>query len=91
MDRLVENTGLVGRHIEELYARLLRSERRSDRLQRALDVIIPRFNGFFRYEADAEAAWDVFMIALGEADRPFPSDSLNPDRPAPNFLSRDIR
>ena len=53
-------------------------ELRIDRLQRALDVVISRFNGFFRYEVDARAAWVAFTIALGEPDRPFPPDVQKP-------------
>ena len=43
-----------------------------DRLQQALDYVIPRFNKFFRYESDAVAAWEAFKIALGRPDALFP-------------------
>ena len=72
LDGLVTNAGLVARHIERIYERQLIQDLRADRLQQALDYVIPRFNSFFRYQSDAVAAWEAFCVAIGQPGRPFP-------------------
>ena len=91
---LVENTGLVGRHVEGLY-KIIRTQDEvmaslEDRLRRLYDLITPRFNEYFRSEAEAHMAWTLFSILRETPDAPFPRYASNPDRPAPNFLSREF-
>lgn len=88
-DLVVENSALVATALAELRDRVFWLELRNDRLQQALDFVIPRFNGFFRYESDARAAWEAFTIVLGEPDRPFPQDAPDTERGAANFYSKE--
>lgn len=91
---LVQNAGLVGRHLEELY-KLIGAQDEimaslEDRLRRLFELMTPRFNVYFRDEGEACMAWELFKILRGTPDASFPRYVQRPDRPEPNFLSREI-
>ena len=88
-DLIAENSELVADALSKLQNRVWWLETRMDRLQQALDFVIPRFDQFFRYESDARAAWEPFCTALGEPGRPFPRDASDAERGDPNFFSRE--
>ena len=60
---LVQNAGLVGRHIEELY-RLMRVQddfiaALVDKQRRLYELMTRRFNEYFRSEDEARMAWEL--------------------------------
>ena len=91
---LVRNSGLVGRHVEELY-KLIRVQDEvmasyEDKLRRLFELITPRFNDYFQSEGEARMAWPLFAILRRTPNAPFPGDAPDRNRPAANFLSREV-
>ena len=78
LDGLAENASLVGRHIDEI-SRLVRTQDEvtaslEDKLRCLYQLITPRFNEFFRSEAEARMGWELFKILRETPDAPFPDD-----------------
>ena len=83
----LNNAQLVTRHIEHLYSLICVQDAvmasLEDKLRCLYQLITPRFNEYFRSEAEARVAWTLFTILLGTPEAPFPADTKKPRRSLP--------
>ena len=61
------HNGLIGRLLEEL-------EEVKAAQRRLYDLLVPRFNEYFRDDSQARMAWIVYCQLSGQPERPFPGD-----------------